>query len=141
MANKPNLIFIMPDQLRYDFLGCNGADFVETPHIDSLAERGVRYTRAYSVSPICVPARALLLTGRDAIKNGVTDNGQWLRPDLADCGIRTWPELLSRRRLLHRGHRQDALLPVGHHPWIPVPGGRRGQALDPRPRRVLPSLG
>jgi arylsulfatase A-like enzyme len=87
MSTKPNLIFIMPDQLRGDFLGCYGADFIETPHIDSLAERGARYERAYSTSPICVPARAALLTGRNAIKNGVTDNGQWLRPDLADCGI------------------------------------------------------
>ena len=40
MSDKPNLIFIMPDQLRADFLGCYGADFLETPHIDRLAETG-----------------------------------------------------------------------------------------------------
>jgi arylsulfatase len=112
MTERPNLIFIMPDQLRYDFLSCNGADFVETPNIDSLAAPGVRYTRAYSVSPICVPARALLLTGRDAIKNGVTDNGQWLRPDLAACGIRTWPE-----RLADDGYYTAAIGKMHFYPW------------------------
>ena len=112
MRTRLNLIFIMPDQLRHDFLSCYGADFVETPHIDSLATKGVRYERAYSVSPICVPARALLLTGRNAIKNGVTDNGQWLRPDLADCGIKTWPELLNER-----GYYTAAIGKMHFYPW------------------------
>jgi arylsulfatase A-like enzyme len=112
MSTKPNLIFIMPDQLRGDFLGCYGADFIETPHIDSLAERGARYERAYSTSPICVPARAALLTGRNAIKNGVTDNGQWLRPDLADCGIKTWPELLNEQ-----GYYTAAIGKMHFYPW------------------------
>ena len=112
MTDQPNLIFIMPDQLRYDFLSCYGADFVETPNIDSIAEHGVRYTRAYSVSPICVPARALLLTGRNAIKNGVTDNGQWLRPDLAELGINTWPELLN-----DQGYYTAAIGKMHFYPW------------------------
>ena len=72
MSDRLNLLFIMPDQLRADFLSCYGADFIETPHIDGLAARGVRYERAYSPSPICVPARAMLLTGRNAIQTGVT---------------------------------------------------------------------
>ena len=112
MPNQPNLIFIMPDQLRHDFLGCYGADFVETPNIDSLAKHGVRYTRAYSVSPICVPARALLLTGRNAIKNGVTDNSQWLRPDLAEMGIHTWPEMLAEQ-----GYYTAAIGKMHFYPW------------------------
>ena len=62
----PNLLFIMPDQLRADFLSCYGADFFSTPHIDALAADGIRYQRAYSPSPVCVPARCLLLTGRNA---------------------------------------------------------------------------
>ena len=73
---KPNLVFIVPDQLRADFLSCYGAQCVETPHIDSLAERGVRYDRAYSAHPVCVPARVSLMTGMDGIKTGVLQTGQ-----------------------------------------------------------------
>ena len=112
MTDKPNLIFLMPDQLRADFLSCYGATFIETPHIDSLARRGVRYERAYSTSPICVPARAALLTGMNALKNGVTDNGQWLRPDLADCGIKTWPEQLNEQ-----GYYTAAVGKMHFYPW------------------------
>jgi arylsulfatase len=95
MAQRPNLLFLMPDQLRADFLGCYGANFVSTPHIDQIAAQGIRYRRAYSTAPICVPARASLLTGYNAIRTGVTDNGLWLRPDHATCGMPTWPEVLS----------------------------------------------
>lgn len=70
MLARPNLVFIMPDQLRPDFLGCYGADFIDTPAIDALATRGVRYTRAYSESPIGIPARRTLLTGTDTRTHG-----------------------------------------------------------------------
>ena len=112
MAKTPNLVFIMPDQLRADFLSCYGADFIQTPHIDSLAERGVRYENAYTPSPVCVPARAVLLSGRDAIKNGVLGNGQFLRPDLADCGICTWPEYLNEA-----GYMTSAIGKMHFYPW------------------------
>ena len=102
----------MPDQLRADFLACYGADFIETPHIDRLAECGVRYENAYTPSPICVPARAMLLTGRNAIQTGVLTNQQFLRPDLADCGIHTWPELLSKA-----GYATAAIGKMHFYPW------------------------
>ncbi|MCC6629964.1 MAG: sulfatase-like hydrolase/transferase [Chloroflexi bacterium] len=108
----PNLIFLMPDQLRPDFLGCYGADFVQTPHIDALAARGVRYTRAYSEHPVCVPARAALLTGRHAIETGVLDNGLALRPDYRAAGIATWPELLAER-----GYYTAGVGKMHFYPW------------------------
>ena len=89
MADRPNLIFIMPDQLRHDFLGCYGAFFISTPHIDRLATEGTRYDRAYSLHPVCVPARAALLTGLNALRTGVLSNRNFLRPDHAECGMRT----------------------------------------------------
>ena len=95
MTNRPNLLFIIADQLRADFVGCYRAAYVKTPHIDALAAQGVRYAHAYSTSPVCVPARASLLTGMNSMRNGVLDNTVWLRPDLAACGIRTWPEMLN----------------------------------------------
>lgn len=109
---QPNIVLIMADQLRADFLGCYGAGFVRTPHIDSLAAQGVCYTRAYSTSPICVPARASLLTGMNAIQNGVTSNSQWLRPDLRALGIKTWPE-----RLAEAGYYTAAVGKMHFYPW------------------------
>jgi len=132
MPNRPNLLFLMPDQLRPDFLSCYGADFIETPHIDSLAERGIRFEKAYSTHPICVPARASLLTGINAIRTGVTDNGQWLRPDLAECGIHTWPELLNRQ-----GYYTAAIGKMHFYPWDIVHGfGYRVACEDKRWIRV-----
>ena len=96
MSDQPNILFILPDQLRRDFLGCYGADFVHTPHIDNLAAEGVKYDKAISQFPICVPARAAMLTGLGAPETGVVDNGKWLRPDRREMGIQTWPELLSQ---------------------------------------------
>lgn len=114
---QPNLIFMMPDQLRPDFLGCYGADFLQTPNIDRLASLGVRYTRAYSCHPICVPARAALLTGMNAMRNGVMDNGQWLRPDLAQTGVRTWPEMLN-----DQGYYTARIGKMHFYPWY-IPHG------------------
>jgi arylsulfatase len=96
MSNRPNILFIMADQLRHDFLSCYGARFVDTPNIDGLQRRGVLYERCYSAHPVCVPARVSLLTGMDAIKNGVLDNGQFLRPDHGQMGVQTWPEILNQ---------------------------------------------
>jgi arylsulfatase len=109
---RPNIVFILADQLRHDFLGCYGADFVNTPNIDALASRGTRYTRAYSSSPVCVPARASLLTGLNAVRNGVTGNGTWLRPDLAQCGIKTWPEFLN-----DQGYYTAGIGKMHFNPW------------------------
>ena len=61
--SKPNIIFLMPDQLRPDFLSCYGADFIDTPNIDRLAGEGTLYRNAYSTSPICTPSRASIMTG------------------------------------------------------------------------------
>ena len=109
---KPNILFIMPDQLRHDFLSCYGASFIHTPHIDSIAERGIRYTSAYSASPACVPARIALLTGMNAIRNGVLDNLHTLRPDYREAGIRLWPEILGGA-----GYHTAAIGKMHFYPW------------------------
>ena len=85
----------MPDQLRADYLSCYGATFIDTPHIDSLCERGVKYTQALTPHPLCVPARVSLLTGIDALRTGVLKNARFLREDHRACGVDTWPEILS----------------------------------------------
>jgi arylsulfatase A-like enzyme len=62
-AVRPNVIFIMADDLGYGDLGCYGQPMISTPNIDRLATQGVRFTQAYSGGPVCAAARAVLMTG------------------------------------------------------------------------------
>lgn len=91
-----NILFIMCDQLRFDYLGCTGHPHLETPNIDWLASRGVRFDRAYVQSPICGPSRMSFYTGRYARSHGSTWNGIPLRvgemtmgDHLRELGMRT----------------------------------------------------
>jgi choline-sulfatase len=69
-----NLLFLMSDQHNRRFAGCYGHPIVKTPNLDRLAARGVRFDNAYCTSPICVPARASLATGRYVHQIGAWDN-------------------------------------------------------------------
>jgi arylsulfatase A-like enzyme len=66
---KPNIVYILADDLGFAELGCNGADKFKTPNIDALANSGVRFTRFYT-APLCGPSRSLILTGRYAFRTG-----------------------------------------------------------------------
>ena len=72
---RPNILLLMCDQLRADGLGAAGHPLVRTPNIDRLAASGVQFTRAYTESPVCVPARINALTGLHSWQAGVFDNG------------------------------------------------------------------
>jgi arylsulfatase A-like enzyme len=61
--DKPNIIFILADDLGYGDLSCYGAKDVKTPHIDEIAQSGIKFTRAYANSTVCSPSRAAILTG------------------------------------------------------------------------------
>ncbi|MCQ6560039.1 sulfatase-like hydrolase/transferase [Paenibacillus mendelii] len=74
MSGKPNLLLIMCDQLRADVLECYGNSFVQTPNIRRLAESGVCFDRAYSQTPVCVPARHGLIAGVNPFELGLVDN-------------------------------------------------------------------
>ena len=63
-ARRPNIVFLLVDDLGWADLGCYGSDLHETPHIDRLARQGMRFTDAYAASPICSPSRASILTGK-----------------------------------------------------------------------------
>lgn len=79
-TDRPNILFIMADQFRADYLGCAGASFVRTPNLDRLAARGVRFSQCASNGPVCVPARVALATGLDPRRTGVLDNDLFLSP-------------------------------------------------------------
>jgi len=74
-AQPPNVVFILADDLGQRDLGVYGSSFYETPHLDALARRGVRFTQAYAAANVCSPTRASLLTGRYPARLGITD---WL---------------------------------------------------------------
>lgn len=96
---KPNIIFIMADDLGYGDLGCYGQKKIKTPNIDRIAKEGMRFTQAYAGSSVCAPSRCSLMTGMHNGHNRLRDNlpnGVWLRPDdftiaelLKQAGYRT----------------------------------------------------
>ena len=73
-ASRPNVLFILCDDLRPDALGCYGSKHVKTPQIDALAAEGVRFANAFCTTSLCSPSRASILTGRYAHAHGVRNN-------------------------------------------------------------------
>jgi arylsulfatase A len=69
---KPNIVVFLVDDLGYSDISCYGSDYYETPHIDRLAESGMRFTDAYASSTLCSPTRASLLTGKNPARLHIT---------------------------------------------------------------------
>ena len=92
--NAVNLLFIMTDQQRFDALGRAGNTVLKTPNLDSLARDGAYFANACTNCPICVPARAVILTGRTIQSVRVTGNGDYDRKDVAD--VPTFDNVLAR---------------------------------------------
>ena len=82
---QPNILLIMTDQQRSDALGCV-SDWLDTPHLDAIATEGVLFSAAYTNSPVCVPARVSLATGRYPHNSGVWANRNYTLP----ASSRTW---------------------------------------------------
>ena len=131
---KPNILFIMYDQLRADYIGCYGHPTIETPAMDALAARGVRFTRAYCQSPICGPSRMSFYTGRYVYSHGSTWNnvplplcertiGDYLRPPgyrVAVVGESHFPadiEGMERLEIDQQGVIGRRLAEGGFEPW------------------------
>ena len=89
MSSRPNILFVFSDQQRYNALGANGNDIVQTPNLDAIASQGMVCDNVYSNHPLCSPYRAILLTGQFGWRNGVIDNEYRPRRD-----IPTLPSLL-----------------------------------------------
>lgn len=86
-VKPPNIILVFADDLGYDDLGCYGQKIIQTPHIDRMAEKGMKLTDFYSASPVCAPSRCSLLTGKHAGTSYIRSNlnqlplGQYPIPD------------------------------------------------------------
>jgi len=130
-----NLLVILTDDQGCWALGCAGNDEIHTPHLDALADRGVRCENFFCTSPVCSPARASLLTGRMPSQHGVHD---WIRggnlPTDAGgaarylAGQTTYSDLLAERGyrcgLVGKWHLGDSTTPQhGYEHWRPTPRG------------------
>jgi arylsulfatase A-like enzyme len=114
---RPNILLIVPDQLRAQSLGCMGNADVKTPHLDRLASQGVLFRRTFANTPVCCPARAVMLTGKYAHKNGMVCNDLRLRESqvtlaelLKDAGYKTG---LIGKWHLDGGKRDPGFVPPG----------------------------
>jgi len=74
---KPNIIYILADDLGYAEVGCYGQQKIETPNIDALAKNGMRFTQHYSGSPVCAPSRCVLMTGKHTGHAQIRGNDEW----------------------------------------------------------------
>ena len=83
MTEQPNIIYIFSDQHRGDTLGCVGHPAVLTPNLDKLASNGVNFTRCCTNSPLCMPARASMMTGQYVCEHGIWTNNN--EADPLDC--------------------------------------------------------
>lgn len=127
-AARPNILFILCDQLGLDAISAHGSPDVHTPNIDRLVARGMTFIESHSTSPVCSPARSSLLTGRMPTETGVITNdrpihgsvpdlGQWLRQadyDTVYCGKwhlpHGYPAELAGFRVLPVGAAQGDLV-------------------------------
>ncbi len=119
-ADKPNIVFILADDLGYTDVGCYGSGYYETPNIDRLAAQGMRFTNGYTCGPNCQPTRAALMSGQYGPRTGVYTVGSIERFDWRSRPLRPVDNVTelpldkftiarpSSGRLRHRDVRQVA---------------------------------
>ena len=148
MPDRKNILFIMADQLRSDYLACNGHPTIKTPNIDALAATGINFTNAFCQSAVCGPSRMSFYTGRYMFTHGGTWNnipvrvdektmGDYLRPYGYRVGIvgktHFKPDITGMKEL---GISVDSDLGIllsecGFEPWERDDGLHPDQSLDP----------
>ena len=100
--SKPNIIFILCDDMGYGDLGCYGQPFIHTPHIDAMASEGMRFTQAYAGSPVSAPSRASFMTGQHT----------------GHCEVRGNKEYWGNSPIIMYGNNKEYSV-VGQHPYDP----------------------
>jgi arylsulfatase A-like enzyme len=130
-AERPNIVFILIDDLRWDELGCMGHPFARTPNIDRIAREGVTFRNAFVTTPLCSPSRASFLTGQYAHSHGIVDNTDH---SPLSHRLQTFPRHLERagydNAFVGKWHMgvDDSARPGFHH-WVSFKG--QGTYFDP----------
>ena len=130
-SDRPNMIFVLVDDMRWDDFGAAGHPFAETPHIDRLANEGAMFLNAFAATPLCSPVRGTFLTGLYAHTSGIIDN---VERGPASHELATFPRALQRvgyeTAFIGKWHmgRDDTPRP-GWDYWLGMPG--QGQLFDP----------
>jgi N-acetylglucosamine-6-sulfatase len=130
-ADRPNIVFILADDVRWDDLGVTGHPFVKTPHIDRIAKEGVMFRNAFATTVICSPSRANILTGLQTRAHGIIDNTD---RSPQSHRLATFPQVLQRAGYetafvgkWHMGN-DDTRRPGFDH-WVCLKG--QGTSFDP----------
>ena len=122
----PNIILVICDDLAQKAIGVYGGEFLQTPHLDRLAEQGARFTHAFVTNSLCSPSRAAILTGKYSHLNGVADN--WAKFDGSQP---TLPKYLRQSgyetAMIGKWHLHTD--PTGFDYWQVLPG--QGAYIDP----------
>ena len=123
-VRRPNILFVMTDDQRWDAMSCAGNKILRTPHMDRLAREGVRFTEAFVTNALCSPSRGTILTGLYSHAHGVTTNSgksHYLREGLA-----TFPRLLQQAgyytALVGKWHIATLPAGLGFDHWCIFPG-------------------
>jgi arylsulfatase A-like enzyme len=112
MPAQPNILLITTDQQRFDTIAAAGNGSIYTPHLNWLCDEGVRYGRAYSDCPICIPGRVTIMTGQHGWTHGTVVNSGARLP------LRDWPTLpgvLTERGYQTRGQGKMHFTPARTH--------------------------
>jgi arylsulfatase len=117
MARKPNILYVMTDQLRFDTIAALGNSLIYTPNLDRLVARGISFTNAYSTCPVCAPARYTVRTGCEPPTTAIFSNAQ-AQPAAGQAETmvgRCGPYLAQRMRA--HGYRTFGVGKFHSHPW------------------------
>lgn len=99
-SERPNVVFLLVDDLGWGDFGCYGAEFVETPNIDKLAAEGMRFSNAYAACTVCSPSRAAILSGCYPARLHLTDWIAGHNHPKAKLSIPDWKMKLDHERIL-----------------------------------------